>query len=219
MLQFSNQEYRQYPAVSNSDLTELRNQLFGFPQRGSTKAFLFGEILHRCLLEKGDLLTETMPQGVKPAHLQPLLDRARQDPFVRWVLRFGVKEKSHLFTDPGTGLMCKCKTDVLYKNRLIVDIKTTSQPSRAAFLESCHEYDYHRQAAFYLDGVGARRFVFVGLQKREPYEVFYFDPTADRSGAAFLREGRQRYQRLLKAFRELDFRPSSWGPPALAKAA
>lgn len=212
MLLLSSLDYRQIPAVSNSDLTELRNHLFGYPQRGSTKAFLFGEILHRCLLERGELADETLPKGVKPAHLQPLLDSARRDPFLRWVLRFGVKEKAHFFTDPATGLPCKCKTDVLYKHRLIVDVKTTSQPNRAAFLESCHEYDYHRQAAFYLDGVGARRFVFVGIQKKDPFDLFYFEPTGDRSGAAFLREGRQRYRRLLKAFHEVSFRPSSWGP-------
>lgn len=204
-------DYRSYPAVSNSDLTEFRDVLFPRPARSLANAFATGEVLHRCLLEGEALPPQAdLPPGVSATGLTTLLLRARRDPFLRWALRFGVKEKAHYFRDEATGLPCKCRTDLLWRNRLIVDVKTTSQPNREAFVESCRAYEYHRQAAFYLDGTGARRFMFVGLQKKTPYDVFYYEITADAAGRELLAEGRGRYRRLLDELHARQYRPRSW---------
>ena len=42
--------YRQIPAISNSDLTEFRNYLFGRPNFKPQKAFGFGSALHEMIL-------------------------------------------------------------------------------------------------------------------------------------------------------------------------
>jgi len=39
-------------------------------------------------------------------------------------------------------------------------------------MTDCERYEYGRQAAFYLDGTGAKTVVIYGIQKRAPYQVF-----------------------------------------------
>jgi hypothetical protein len=85
-----------------------------------------------------------------------------------------------------------------------VDLKTTSQTSYERFVKSCLDYDYDRQAAFYLDSVGAKRFIFIGIAKKSPHGLYFFE--ADRD---FIAGGRKKYQALLRKWREYDF-PSSW---------
>jgi len=58
--------------------------------------------------------------------------------------------------------------------------------------------------------LNARRFVFLGVQKAEPFQVFYFEPTGDTIGQAFIQNGRERYRRLLSLLAKSVFRPSSW---------
>jgi hypothetical protein len=136
----------------------------------------------------------------------------RDTRFGRWALQWGQKEQPHLFRDKVTGLLCKCQTDIRLRHGLIVDVKTTRARTYRQFIECCEQYQYDRQAAFYLDGLKARRFVFLGVQKAEPFQVFYFEPTADAIGRAFIQEGRERYQRLLSLLARSEFRPSAWTP-------
>jgi hypothetical protein len=156
--------YRQIPAISNSDLTEFRNYLFGRPNFKPQKAFDFGSALHEMILEPKKLFQA--PESVDMDLVQHLSQQVRTDKFCQWILQFGSKEQVHLFTDPSTELPCKTKLDLNHKNRLIVDLKTTSQTSYECFVKSCIDYEYDRQAAFYLDSIGAKRFVFVGIAEK-----------------------------------------------------
>lgn len=117
-------------------------------------------------------------------------------------LRFASKEQVNLFTDFNTGLDCKTKLDLNHRNRLIVDLKTTSQPNYQRFVKSCLDYD--RQAAFYLDSINAKRFVFVCIAKKAPHGLFIFEPDRD-----FIQAGRQKYRALLRKWKEVGFVPST----------
>ena len=55
------EQYRQIPAISNSDLTEYKHYLFGRKFRKPQKAFEFGSILHETILE---------PHGVDPGQVE-----------------------------------------------------------------------------------------------------------------------------------------------------
>jgi hypothetical protein len=48
--------YRQIPAISNSDLTEFRNYLFGRPNFKPQRAFDFDAALHEMILEPKKLI-------------------------------------------------------------------------------------------------------------------------------------------------------------------
>jgi hypothetical protein len=155
-----------------------------------------------------------MPADLDRARLEQMAAAVRKTPFGKWVLQWGQKERPHLFRHAPTGLLCKCQTDLRLRHGLIVDIKTTRARSYREFVECCETYQYDRQAAFYLDGVAAKRFVLLGVQKAAPFQVFYFEPTASPIGQAFIQQGRERYERLLTLFARSSFRPSSWQPEA-----
>jgi PDDEXK-like domain of unknown function (DUF3799) len=202
--------YRQIPAISNSDLTEFRNFLFNKKFRKPQRAFDFGSVLHETILEPKNQIE--IPDSVDMELINHLAKKVKDDRFCKWIIQFASKEKVNLFTDPSTELRCKSKLDLVYKNSLVVDLKTTSQPNYEAFLKSCFEYDYDRQAAFYLDSINAKRFVFVGIQKKAPYDLFFFEASKEPN---FIETGRKKYKALLRKWSEevgksIDFVPSSW---------
>ncbi len=194
---------RQIPAIANSDLTEFKNFLFGKPNFKPQKAFDFGTALHEMVLEPRKLISA--PDTVDMDLVQHLSKQVRANKFCQWALRFASKEQINLFSDLHTGLDCKTKLDLNHRNRLIVDLKTTSQPNYERFVKSCLDYDYDRQAAFYLDSVNAKRFVFVGIAKKAPHGLFIFEPDRD-----FIQAGRQKYRALLRKWKEVGFMPSTW---------
>lgn len=81
-------------------------------------------------------------------------------------------ETSAYWADPETGLLCRCRPDWWPMPEVIVDLKTTEDPSPHAFSRSIFEYRYHVQDAFYTDGAGAANgagvedFVFLAVGKK-----------------------------------------------------
>jgi len=66
----------------------------------------------------------------------------------------------------------------------IIDIKTTMDASADSFAKDVAKYKYHLQAAFYLAMTGAKRFFFVAVEKKAPYEwaVYELDEAALTAG-------------------------------------
>ena len=210
-------EYRSIPRISNSDLTEFRNFLFGRSERNPVKAFAFGAALHEMILEPGKVGADS--QNVDLALVHKLAMIAQEDKFLEWVLQNSQKEEIRLWQDSETGLSLKSKLDIVYENRLIVDIKSTSCRTLEEFMASCLKYDYDRQAAFYLDSLGKeevaeRGFFFVAIQKIKPFNVWRIEHPG-KSG--FIELGRKKYQALLREWRHreslgLSFVPTTWKP-------
>uniref|UniRef100_UPI003B3A47CD PD-(D/E)XK nuclease-like domain-containing protein n=1 Tax=Spirosoma sp. TaxID=1899569 RepID=UPI003B3A47CD len=125
------------------------------------------------------------------------------------------RERIILSTEPTTGVACKARLDMVYtspkrRNALVVDLKTTSARTQAQFLESCYNYDYDRQAAFYIDSLRNAdsqewantrqfRFVFIGVMKQRPHRLFAVDAT---SIPGFIEYGRKKYRFWLRKWRE-----------------
>lgn len=133
-----------------------------------------------------------------------------QHPFARMILAEGVSEQTVIWTDPDTGIKCKCRPDRIPSNGagVLVDLKTTTDAGEHGFTRSVTGYGYARQAAYYLDGYNAATgaaadaFVFVAVEKTAPYrvEVYELDPE-------FIAWGREEYRRLL----ELEYTCRSQG--------
>jgi hypothetical protein len=66
----------------------------------------------------------------------------------------------------------------------IIDIKTTMDASADSFSKDVAKYKYHLQAAFYLHMTGAKRFYFVAVEKKAPFDwaVYELDAEALESG-------------------------------------
>lgn len=65
----------------------------------------------------------------------------------------GWAERSVYWTDPATGLLCRCRPDFWRQDGIVVDVKTTEDASTEAFAQSIAGWRYHVQHPYYLDGI------------------------------------------------------------------
>ena len=192
----TNHEYRALPRISNSDLGDFEDLVFNRPERVKPMtAFSFGTAVHELILEPETI--DKLPQEVDIAKVQTLARTFWNTPKLKWLLRFSRKEEVVLWTCPVTGLPLKSKLDIILKGRTVYDIKTTSANSIEAFAKTALAYGYDRQAAFYMDSIGAKRFCFIALSKTKKDTVFILE--ADHS---FLASGRKKYRKLLSVWQQ-----------------
>ena len=119
-------------------------------------------------------------------------------------------EASGFWTDPETGLLCRCRPD-LYRPDLglIVDLKTTTSAHPAKFARSVVDYGYHAQEAFYSDGWRALgqavdAFVFIAVEKTDPFAFAIYELPP-----SIVTEGRTRIQSAMQVYAECK-RTDTW---------
>lgn len=103
-----------------------------------------------------------------------------EHPIAAKLLTGGQPERTLIWRDPATGVMCRAKADWLRTDG-IVDLKTTESAAPDALSKAAHNYGYAIQAAFYLrgfrlldlDAVVQREpfFVHIAVEKTPPYLV------------------------------------------------
>lgn len=106
-------------------------------------------------------------------------DSLHRDPEIAKALSGpGESEVSAWWTDPATGVLCKCRPDKdwrIGKGSLLVDLKTTSDASKEAFSKSIASFGYHTQADWYVDGYAraagrqVHGMLFVVVESEFPY--------------------------------------------------
>lgn len=135
-----------------------------------------------------------LPAGVvvlKSADEQLLIrrmaDALRLDPKAGPLLeRDGENELPLRWTDPESGLPCKCMLDRYFETRerdavRVLDLKSTIDPDPDAFAKSVAKFGYHRQDAMYRDATrqfaGGRpvSFIFLAVRSAPPFEVAVID--------------------------------------------
>jgi hypothetical protein len=100
----------------------------------------------------------------------------REHPIARVLLLAGEPERTLIWRDPATGVMCRAKADWLRPDG-IVDLKTAESASEDALIKAVHNHGYYLQAAFYLRGFRQQHpgvepfFAFVAVEKAAPYLV------------------------------------------------
>lgn len=204
-------DYRSLPRISNSDLSDFHNHLFGIDRPKPVSAFDFGTLTHTLTLQPS--VTPVIPEDINYALARTLATAFRADSTSRHILRFAKKEQVVTWEDATTNLPCKAMLDIYNPHRrTIYDLKTTSEKSFDGFLRSAEKYDYDRQAAFYLDAVGAKRFGFLIVQKVKPFHIWNVEYAA---GSEFIELGRKKYSALLREWKRradagIPFVPSRW---------
>jgi len=239
----SSQDYHAMDGyVSNSYLSRLdRCPAAARVEQTETAAMTFGAALHCLLLEgdeafmrefivppKLDLRTNAgkqMAADIRAAGLTLITEpdfecmkgiviSVMTHPVAGVMMKEGKSEQSVFWTDPETGLPCKCRPDRIPDGDkgVVVDIKTTKDAGYQAFANSVIRYHYHTQAAFYLNGYNAASgkeadaFIFIACEREEPYRVEVYAMSPD-----FVDYGRVEVRRLLmieKACREGGFYPA-----------
>jgi hypothetical protein len=112
------------------------------------------------------------------------------------VLAAGNAERTLVWNDRETGILCKGRVDWQHQD-LLVDLKTAADASWDAAQKAAVNYQFHIQAPFYIDGARAlglkiSGFVFLMVEKTPPYEcaIYSLDKVA-------LDAGRGLYQQAL----------------------
>lgn len=112
----------------------------------------------------------------------------------RLLSKDGVAEQSIFWTDPVTGLQCRCRPDKLRIDDIVIDFKTARDASPAGFARSVTNYRYHVQDPFYCDGIKAYtgtmpKFVFIAVEPEPPHLVGVYVLTEEAKAT-----GRKLYQ-------------------------
>jgi len=90
------------------------------------------------------------------------------------LLSNGAAEQSFWWDDIATGMRCKCRPD-WFDGATIVDLKTCQDASPAGFAKAVANFGYQIQAAHYLAGTLATRFIFVAVEKTAPYAIGVYE--------------------------------------------
>ena len=160
------------------------------------KAFRAGELCHAFTLEPdrakkaygvclnkatkaGKIQAEEMAaKGIEPITsteyelASHVANAVRKHPGAAKLLTGGQPELSFWVDDKATGLACKARADYI-KGDTIVDLKTTGEGGAEpdTFSRTVARYLYHLQAAHYLQVTGAKKFIFVAVEKVFPFAV------------------------------------------------
>lgn len=192
-------QHRALPHVSNTDLSDLKASILGQLRRPNPVALAFGSHFHTAVLEP-QYYQRSAERGIKWPDLETLARQLRRQRYCRDLLYRGQAEQSYTAIHTATGVGVKLRPDLLVRSRAgrqltLIDFKTTSAPDLPHFLATIEKYDYDRQAAFYLDVLGATRFLIIGVQKKAPYQVWRVELTAMPS---LIEQGRKKYASLLR---------------------
>jgi hypothetical protein len=103
----------------------------------------------------------------------------------------------------GYTIPLKCKLDfVCPELKLIVDLKSSQDPSEYEWAWSAGKLGYHRQAALYIDMMEIRYgerfdFLFGAVRSKPPYDSHVY-----RLGSKSINEGQEEYMRLIEQYAE-----------------
>lgn len=153
-----------------------------------------GHVFHSLLLEPE--LPVPAFEKVNYKLMATLVEKVKAVPLVAGLLETGRKEEVIFFDDPCSLAHCRTKID-LHQDGLILDFKTTYARSQAEFEDSLFKLHYDKQAAFYVDSIEAENFIFVGIQKQSPFNLYYFDCSKHPDCIPY---GRKKYKKLLKEY-------------------
>ncbi|AGH57650.1 exonuclease VIII [Cyanophage KBS-S-2A] len=168
-----------------------------------TPAMKFGSLVHTAVLEPDEIYNryavcpprntkagkeaaaEMAANGIEAVTqsdwdmARDMRDAVHAHPIASDLLSEGAPEQSVWWDDPTTKQRCKCRPDWLKSDGTIIDLKTTQDASVDGFAKSVARFRYHVQQAHYQNGTGAERFIFIAVEKYEPYSVGVYELDAD----------------------------------------
>lgn len=173
-------EYHASPGISKSGLDLIARSpahyKYGAPKE-TTRAMEIGSAIHCALLEPERFATdyvllrdvtdrrssaykeaikhhppERVLTGAEAAKVAGMQESIYAQTVARRQLeRPGRRELSAFATDPETGVLCRCRYDLLTDDGVGIDLKKTRDARPEEFAKAVFNYRYHVQAAFYSD--------------------------------------------------------------------
>ena len=196
------------PEVSNSDLTDLKNQLWPREMPDPTDAYKFGNLIDAMITESDrvDYFRRTLGElQFTPEEFEKAEKMKRafyNDEFCRTLATGAagqcvmVKRRDFNYNGYAFELDTRCKWDLWRQDwGWGSDIKSTAATSQSQFEAAARYFDYDRQRAFYMGVSGSERDVLIGISKTN-FKVFKIFINRNTS---FYKEGEQKVLEL--AFR------------------
>lgn len=199
------EDYFSINAVSNSDLTKLKNEMLGVRIIDNQQAFYFGTLFDNMLTEHDNISFYEKKLNGKSVNKslweQSMAMRKAllEDEQVRFLLKdknsefqkVFVKEREFEYRNLKYVLNTKCKFDI-FSPITSVDLKTTVAKSQKEFENACDIFDYDRQVAWYMDISGIDYMGIVGISKKNNkiFKLFI-----DRNSSLY-RQGYKKYMYL-----------------------
>lgn len=193
--------------------------------RADTRAFDVGHAAHQLVLGAGPELVridadkwlsnavKAEVAAVRAAGKVPLrpadwdtvhamAEALRQHPFAARLFSIGAPERSMVWVDEATGVLCRAKADWLRPDG-IVDYKTCDRADPDSLRKAVYNFGYYLQAPWYLRGFRELMplqlpfFAFVAQEKEPPYLVTVF-----QLGDEAIRYGDRRCTEALQIYRD-----------------
>lgn len=206
-MQINQENYRSFPAVSNSDLTSL--QKYWEPENvwiDKEKAYRFGNLIDAIITEphrvnyftfrvdevqytreEFEQAEEMKKAFYKDAFCQAMVKQCSFQK-ISYLPEFKIQNEGFDFF-----LAAKCKWDLFCDNLdLSGDIKSTAATTQKQFEEACHYFDYYRSRAWYMDLEGRNNDILIGISKKNN-KVFKIPI---KRGDKYYTLGKQQYQEL-----------------------
>jgi PDDEXK-like domain of unknown function (DUF3799) len=193
-IKITDEAYFALPAWSNTRLGDVLKHLKGEETQPTkpSRAFAFGSAVHGLILEDKEPDWSKF-QKAERRDIEGIAAAAKANAALQAYLKDCQKEMTATWHKEGQP--CKAKIDIMpVQANTILDLKTTRATTREEFLESCKEYNYDRQAAWYMEAAGAQNMIFVAFCKTAPYEMFTYHIS---TRSAFARQGKKRAAFLL----------------------
>lgn len=204
-------DYAAIDAVNWSTLKHLRESALAYRHalsvpRTDTTALMLGRAAHTLMFEPHKFETEfaiwsegdrrgaawqefkAANEGktiLKPAEIDSvanMADAVRRHPLVQPYFVGAEFEQPLVWTDPVTGLPCKCRTDwTVESTRTLLDFKSCRSIDGRRFGAEAARFGYHLQLAHYRNGVKhalgwtPERVLLVAAEKLAPHDVAVFE--------------------------------------------
>jgi exodeoxyribonuclease VIII len=120
--------------------------------------------------------------------------------------RPGEREVSFYWLDYLTGVLCKCRPDFITSDfDVVVDDKTTDDPSPEGFQWTAFNHNYHVSAAMTLEGIEAvtgirpRKYIYLAVSPSRPFLVGAYEATEEEIllGQEFIRKNLAKFRQCL----------------------
>lgn len=133
--------------------------------------------------------------------LDDMVNALKDNQVATQLIQGGKHEHSFFWKDPTTGVLCKARPDI-WGETYIADLKTTNDASVEAFKRDAWKYGYYMQCVFMREAVkhclghDINDFVFICIEKEEPYAIGCY-----QVGLDILEKAQEQYHDLLGRFR------------------
>jgi exodeoxyribonuclease VIII len=113
--------------------------------------------------------------------LHSMRDQFLAHPIASQIMDGAKCEQTIFWRDKKTNILCKCRPDIMRKDGILADLKTSSDGSFNVFRKDIVTWSYDKQAAHYLMGASAatgRRyesFLFIVVEKVPPYCIAIYN--------------------------------------------